>query len=322
MTADASTVEWFALDEGWDSSPITPAVAADVFSDLGATGLASWKPIEGTAVAVAVLDGRVVGTGSTAEEFAVTVARRTGAQVEWGPIAAGPDSGYIEAAPGRERGGPAAETRSIYVLPESLEELDVDRWLPRSSVFARTPSRAAHVVVEGRSVLCSDERGSWKWAKRVRPVVEVTAYAHGYVLGVAVPSGYVEARQDPFVAGLPDLGLYWWRVVRFGDAVTAVEELMVLRDELGGMLPDLVDPIDGVLAELGRSSDDAAALRALAEETCSDETLSELISILGLPTAVTDLLRDGAPQDAEAIPLKRAWFQSLRPHRRTRDLVG
>ena len=319
MTADASAIEWFSLDEGWDSSPLTPAVAADVFSDLGATGLASWKLFEGTSVAVAVLDGRVVGTGSNARDLAAAVARRTGAQVAWGTIAAGPDGGYIEAGRKRERGA-AAKTRSIYVLPQSLRELNVDRRLPRASVFERTPTRVAHVVEEGRSVLISDERGSWKWSKRVRPVVEVTAYAHGYVLGVAVPSGYVEARQDPFIAGLPDLGLYWWQVVQFGDAVTGHGELMALRDELGGMLPDLIDPIEAVLAELGRSTEDAAALRALAAEPCSDQTLSELIAILGLPSAVAGLLRDGAPTDAEAIPLERAWIKALRPHR-ARDLA-
>lgn len=116
----------FSLDEGWDTSPITPRVVSDVFADLGTNGLASWRPFEGTIVAVAALHERVVSTPSTVRDVAESVASRTGAELLRRQIGSDADGGYIEAAPHHNAGASTRRVRSLGVFPALLEGLNAD----------------------------------------------------------------------------------------------------------------------------------------------------------------------------------------------------
>ena len=315
MTSAATAVEWFRIDEGWDRSPITPDLAAELFAQLGTTGLASWAPITGVEVVIATLNGRAIGSGAAVPELAASVAERTGAEVQWGRFAGGPDSGSVAAARDRVTGAQTLTT-AIYVLPTTLNALGVDRWLPTDPIHAIVPSAATHVVLEGRSVLLTDDPAAWNWAPYVRPVVAVTAHAHGSILEVFTPSGYHEGWKHRWRSVIADLDLRWLHVLPFGDPRLFGPELAALRAEprsWHGLHGSSDATIDRVLAELGRSQEDAAALRALAREPWSEALPHRLIGILGLPASAGELLHEGAPPDAELMPIGQRWsWRSLR----------
>jgi len=306
-------LEWFSIDEAWDTSPATPAAVARAFADCGAAGFASWQPEIGTEAVVAMGEDGAIGSGLDARALAMHVASATGATITWGPY------GTFERnfVAGDDSRGPLDSTlagRTVYVLPTTLERLGVRRALPRSKAVDPTP--VMHAVADGRSVLIGDEtlHGGWSWSRTVQPVIALSTYANGLVLRIWTPRGHQEGRRNQWRSAAPDLERHWWRLWAFGSPSEAGVNWDAALDSLQGERR-LLSTIQRVFAEIGLESDAAGQLDALSGQAWSAATAHAVISLTGLPDETAGWLEHGPPQSAEALKTFRVRRPASKPGR-------